>query len=93
MHKHFPGIQLGLWDMIWFCDYYGVISLFIIKSYFRGLLMILKRKSLQTSNWQNISRREIVFFFLINVSMGYFNYQTPKLNVNFLDQDDIFVLM
>ena len=40
---------MGLWDMIWFCDYYGVIRLFIIKSYFRGLLMILKRKSLQAS--------------------------------------------
>lgn len=42
MHKHFSGIQVGLWDMMWFCDYYWLISLFIIKCYFRASSCSLK---------------------------------------------------
>lgn len=61
MHKHFSGIQMGLQAMIRFYDYYGVIRLFIRKSYFRGLLMITT-----SLGWQNISFwKQIVFLQML----------------------------
>lgn len=54
--------------MIRSCDYYGMISLFIIKSYFRGLLMFFKRKSWQASGWHNIfSQRPRVFYTNVDI--------------------------
>lgn len=71
VHKRFSGIQMGLWAMIWFYDYYGVIRLFIRKSYIRGLLMITTGLG-----WQN--SLEVNCFFT-NVGVVNFKYQ-PKLN-------------
>lgn len=71
MHKHFSGIQMGLQAMIWFYDYYGVIKLFIRKSYFRGLLMITTSLGWQNiSSWKQIVFLQMLVWLILSISLN-----------------------